>query len=170
MSTLYKVRVCPTCGTENPATASDCTKCGADILGEPLETRYPQSAEPLAPENASASAAAVSGPHVVLEVMERPELAFVVEEGKSVGRTDESDIVLKGVPYFDYISRKMAMFTRRGDQWFVKHLGTSNYIMVDGEKHSSDDDIALHDGSVLGLPLCQFMVRIGSGSEGESGS
>ena len=52
--------------------------------------------------------------------------------------------------------------TRRGEQWFVKHIGTSNYIMVDGEKQSSDDDIALHDGSVLGLPLCQFMVRIGS--------
>ena len=160
MSSVYKVRVCPRCGTENPATSSDCSKCGADILGEPLETRYPDAVPSETDAPAVAAREEVSGPHVVLEVMERPDMSFVVGEGQSVGRTEAADVVLKGVPYFDYISRKMATFIRRGDQWFVKHIGTSNYIVVDGDKYETDDDIALHDGSVLGVPLCQFMVRI----------
>jgi hypothetical protein len=160
VSTVIKVRVCPICGTENSARASDCSKCGADILGEPLETRYPDAVTGEPATLAVAPKLDAVGPHVVLEVLERPDLSFVVEEDKSVGRTEAADIILKGVPYFDYISRRMATFSRRGEQWFVKHVATSNYIVVDGEKYESDDDIALHDGSVLGLPLCQFMVRI----------
>ena len=165
MSTVYKVRVCPICGTENPATASDCAKCGADILGEPLETRFPESAPSELVSTPTEEPAETTGPHVLLQLMERPDVSFTISEGKCVGRTGDADIVLKGVPYFDYISRRMACFSRRGEQWFVKHVGTSNYIVVDGEKYETDDDIAIHDGSVLGLPLCQFIVKIPQSAE-----
>lgn len=147
---MYKVRVCPVCGTENPASASDCTKCGTDILGEPLESRFDDES----------AAQGVTGPKIVLEVMQQPDLKFEVGEGKTVGRTDSADVVLKGVPNLDYISRRMALFTRRGEQWYVQHVASSNFITVDGDRYEGDEEVALHDGSVLGLALTQFMVRI----------
>lgn len=152
MSSVYRVRVCPVCGTENPATLSDCSQCGADILGEPVETRNPNSTAPkLEP---------IVGPKVVLEVLQQPDLKFEVGDNMSVGRSDAADVVLTGAPNLDYISKRMAFFTRRGDQWYVRHVASTNFITVDGERYESDDDVAIHDGSILGLALTQFSVRI----------
>lgn len=77
-----------------------------------------------------------------------------------MGRSGQSDVVIEGIPDLDSISRKMAGFHLRGSQWFVQHLASTNYIAVDGEQYEEDDDVAIRDGSVLGLALCQFFVRI----------
>ncbi|MEA2552358.1 MAG: hypothetical protein QOJ65_534 [Fimbriimonadaceae bacterium] len=125
-----------------------------------METRRVQ--EPVA-EPEEKETMEIQGPRVVLEVLQQPGTRFEVGEGQTVGRTDAADVVLKGVPNSDYISRKMAVFTRRGDQWFVQHLGGTNYITVDGEKYQDNEEIALHSGSILGLALCQFTVRLAEG-------
>jgi len=167
----YKVRVCPYCHTENPATASDCVNCKADILAEPLETRDSDSSVSASADQdtAQAPASQQSGPNIVLEPLQDPDTKFKIYEGQSVGRTKEADVVLKNVPNADYISRRMAVFTRRGEQWFVQHVGSTNYITVDGDRYETDDSIAIHDGSVLGLALSQFMVRIPESAEHTNG-
>ena len=157
---VYKVRVCPVCGTENSASASDCSKCKADILGEPLESRFVKDSEATAGLSPPAPATASGDGRLILEVLQDPGLSFAVSEGQTVGRSDLADVVLDKVPNSDYISRRMAIFTRRGKQWFVQHLANTNYITVDGERYDSDEEIALHNGSILGLALCQFTVRI----------
>lgn len=153
MSAPFRVRVCPVCGTENPANLSECSQCGTDILGEPVETRSPNAPAAQKPEP-------IEGPKVVLEVLQQPDLSFEVGENMSVGRTDAADVVLTGAPNVDYISKRMAVFTRRGDQWYVRHVASTNFITVDGERYESDDDVAIHNGSILGLALTQFSVRI----------
>lgn len=163
---IYKVRVCPVCGTENPPSASDCESCQADILGEPLDSR---SNSPIATSAAAPAPPEPTGPLIILEAIQNPALKWKVGEGQSVGRSSEADVVLKDAPDVDFVSRKMAVFSRRGDQWFVQHVGTTNYITVDGDRYESDDDIAIHDGSILGLALSQFMIRIPSEGPVENG-
>jgi hypothetical protein len=155
MNGLDRFKSCPSCGTENPPAAADCVKCGADILAEPVERRAAGSA----PATAVAPTDECK-PHVRLESLYDPANAFVVFDGQTVGRSDASDVVIDGVPDLDSISRRMALFFRRGQQWYVQHIAGTNFVAVDGEEYESDDEIAIRDGSVVGLALCQFFVRI----------
>ncbi|RYG44576.1 FHA domain-containing protein, partial [bacterium] len=106
-------------------------------------------------------APALSVGTLALESMEDSALRFVVAEGQTVGRTEKSDVVVGEVTNGKYISSAMARFTRRGDQWYVQHIATTNYIVVDGEEYEDDTEVAIHDGSVLALALAPFIVRIG---------
>jgi len=151
MSNLERFKVCPSCRAQNLPSAADCAECGADILSEKVERR---AAEPTPPPIDT------STPHVRLESLYDPEKFFIVQEGQTVGRSDAADVVIDGVPDMDSISRRMAYFGRRGQQWFVQHVANTNFVAVDGEEYETDDEVAIRDGSVVGLALCQFFVRI----------
>jgi len=156
MTTATRYKVCPACRTENAPNAADCEKCGNDILAEPVERRASE-----APPVETAPRPDLSRPHITLESLAVAGRTFTVYEGQTVGRSDQSDVTIEDIPDLDSISRRMAKFHRRGDQWFVQHIANTNYIAVDGEQYEEDDDIAIHDGSVLGLALCSFFVRVG---------
>ena len=149
MSNLERFKICPACQAKNPPSASDCLECGADVLSERVEHRSTVST----PEP-------VAAPHIRLESLYDPEKVFIVQEGQTVGRSDAADVVIDGVPDMDSISRRMALFGRRGQQWFIQHVAQTNFVAVDGEEYESDDEVVIRDGSVVGLALCQFFVRI----------
>jgi hypothetical protein len=107
-----------------------------------------------------------AGPaQIVLELVERPELRFTVADGQTVGASrDEqrrADVTLAGAPNLDYISSVHARLFRRGEQWFVQHSGSTNFIKVDGARFEKREEVPLHHGSVLVLSKTPFRVLIG---------
>jgi ribosomal protein L40E len=189
MSDAIVVKYCPVCNAQNPAVASFCSECDWDLLNVPAETRRdlvsatPEEAEAVTahaetsqPEQPAQVAmfptprteddlptrravSAASGA-CVLEVLENPALAFTIRPGQTVGRAAKADVVLTGVPNLEYISRAHARFLQRGEQWFVQYVAEGNFIKVDGEEYTGDDEVALYDGSIIVLSLTSFRIKI----------
>jgi hypothetical protein len=137
------VKYCPVCGTENSRYAAYCASCGdADLSTVPVEPRRSSATK------------------VILELVDEPNLAFTVMDGQTVGRTDCADVVLTGIPNLDAISRKHARFHNQGGQWFVQHVGETNFIQVDGETHTDKEQVEIHEGSIVALTLAKFRVRL----------
>ena len=159
MSNYIFVKYCPLCGAENTRQQAFCSKCAdGDLSTVPAEPRR------VAPASSPAShAQAVSGPACILELLEDPAFQFRVPEGRTVGRTQAADVVLAGVPKLDWISSIHARFSRRGEQWYIQHIGTTNFIKVDGEMYKGQEDVAIYDGSIVVLSLTAFRVKIGGG-------
>lgn len=157
------VKYCPACGQENLPNESFCTMCDFDLLNVPGEARRDaQSAETELEQAAGTESAAVAATDFCrLELLDDPTISFSIASGQSVGRGVEADVLLSGVPHLSFISRRHALFSRRGAQWFVQYVASGNFITVDGETHSDDSLVALHDGSVLVLSLSSFRVVLG---------
>ena len=137
------VKYCPVCGTENSRYAAYCASCGdADLSTVPVESRCSSAMK------------------VVLESVDNPGLAFAVSDGQTVGRTDCADIVLTGIPDLDAISRKHALFQKQGGRWFVRHVGETNFIQVDSETHTGQEQVEIHENSIVALTLARFRVRL----------
>ncbi len=138
------VKYCPVCGTENSRYAAYCGSCGdADLSTVPVEP----------PRSLAAK--------VVLELVDEPGLAFTVMDGQTVGRTDCADVVLTGIPNLDAISRKHARFHKQGGQWFVQHVGETNFIQVDDKTYAGQEQVEIHENSIVSLTLAKFRVRFG---------
>ncbi|HHW26679.1 MAG TPA: FHA domain-containing protein [Firmicutes bacterium] len=138
------VKYCPVCGAENPRYAAYCASCGdADLSTVPAEKPRKQAAS------------------LVLESLKDPSISFTVLDGQTVGRGDSADVVLTGVPDLDAISRKHAVFEKQGAQWFVRHVGGTNFIKVDGVIHTGQEPVEIHDGSIVALTLTEFRVKLG---------
>jgi hypothetical protein len=134
-------------------------------------------ATPAAPAGASAGLQADRGPNtlhvegdtqsasLVLELVEQPELRFTIKESQSVGSSRDpsrsADVTLSGAPNLDYISSVHARFFRRGAQWYVQHLGATNFIKVDGTRFDKREEVPLHEGAVLVLSKTPFRVLLG---------
>jgi hypothetical protein len=170
MNNLNFVRYCPHCGAENPRQAAFCVKDGEDISMVAVEPRRGQEAPPAparAPASDAAAACAPTAPtgrdEVILELVSDPRLRFAVGNGQVVGRTADADVQLQRTPKADYVSSRMARFWRRGKRWYVQHVGDTNFIKVDGEKYSGDEEIPLEGGALVALPLDVFRVVLPGG-------
>lgn len=155
MSSLVFVKYCPRCDAENPRLQSLCLGCHADLTMVRAEPRRS------ATDAATAPAARDGGSRCILELVADPCVRIEVHPGQVVGRTDAADIALaERVTEWQFISSRHAQFTRRGEQWYVKHIGGTNYNIVDGERYTDDDEVALYDTSVLVISKTVFRVRI----------
>jgi hypothetical protein len=182
------VKYCPLCGAANDPTEPFCTACGdgelIDVAPEPMREAPPQmpqaAAAPAAPQAEGAGAGpAQHGPDtlhveaeqaqasIVLELIESPETRFTVRDGQSVGASREAertaDVTLTGVPALEYISSMHARCFLRGGQWYVQHLGNTNFIKVDGMKFEKREEVPLRNGTVLVLSKTPFRVVIDGG-------
>ena len=103
---------------------------------------------------------------LTLELIERPGVRFAVLDGQSVGasREAQADVTLRGVPDLEYISSVHARFFTRGTQWYVQHLGHTNFIKVDGMKFEKREEVPLSEGSVLVLSKTAFHVVLTGGA------
>lgn len=153
------VKYCPLCGVENSPRQAFCRKCGdGDLSSVPIELRREiadAAAEQAAPHDAATAA------YCVLASIDDPMVRFIVRDGQTVGRTESADVVLAGVPKVEWISGVHAKFSRRGKQWYVRHMGQTNFIKVDGEKYTGREDVALQEGSIVMLSLTAFRVSFG---------
>jgi hypothetical protein len=190
MSELVFVKYCSLCGAENARQQPFCLQClDGDLSTVPVEPRrkeyHPSAAPPPStpPPAPAACAASIAGPvaeaapappaeepqtrqvellaTVTLELVDEPQVRFRVKEGQAVGRTAKAEVVLADVPKLDWISSRHARFFRRGEQWYVQHIGGTNFIKVDGELFKGQEEVALFDGSILVLSLTPFRVRLG---------
>ena len=160
MSDALVVKYCPACDALNLPSESFCTQCDFDLFSVPSEPRRdllepaPPSIEAIPEPDAPAPRADCCR----LELLNDASLGFEIAAGQSVGRGVEADVLLSGVPHLNYISRRHALFSRRGAQWFVQYVAQGNFIKVDGETCDDDSLVALHDGSILTLSLTSFRV------------
>lgn len=151
MSEYTYVKYCPLCGAENPRQQAFCLQCfDGDLSTVPVEPR----------RCGESSTDATATACCVLELLDDPQVRFSVAEKQTIGRTDKADVVLCGVPKLDWISGAHARFFRRGEQWYVQHIGSTNFIKVDGQMYQGNEEVALYDGSVLVLSLTPFRVHL----------
>ena len=163
------VKYCPLCGAENPRQGAFCRSClDGDLSSVPAELKHvtvlklppqPPPDEEAAPEPDTREIAVIAA--CLLEVVEDPRLSFRVQDSQTVGRSDRADVALKGVPKADWISGVHARLFRREDQWYVQHLGQTNFIKVDGEQFKGREEVPVYDGSILVLSLTAFRIKMG---------
>jgi pSer/pThr/pTyr-binding forkhead associated (FHA) protein len=102
---------------------------------------------------------------ITLELLQDPFIRFNVLDGQVVGRTSASDVVIANVPDGDAISGRMACFRKRGDQWFVEHVGSTNYLVVDGSCLKENGfEHPIGEGTTIAMPTTLFIVRLGGSS------
>jgi pSer/pThr/pTyr-binding forkhead associated (FHA) protein len=95
----------------------------------------------------------------VLNLLENPLIRFIIHDGQTAGRTEQADVILRDVPDLHCISGIHAKFFRRKEQWYVQHLGHTNFIKVDGEVfNSTEEEIPIQEGTILVLSLTPFRV------------
>jgi len=162
MAEVAFVKYCPLCGAENSRQQAFCLKClDGDLSTVPVEPR--RDTEPAAAEQpAPAAEGEATAPVTVLtlESVDNPDVAFAIRENQTVGRSDKSDIILHDVPKLEWISGAHARFLRRGAQWYVQHVGHTNFIKVDGETYGGQEEVAVYHGSILVLSLTAFRVNL----------
>jgi len=160
MADIVFVKYCPLCGAENPRQQAFCLTClDGDLSMAPIEARReatpePDSAVPLADPSLPTATT------LTLELVENPTVRFSVCENQTVGRNAQADIVLCEAPKLEWISSIHARFLRRGAQWYIQHLGTTNFIKVDGETYTGQEEVAVYHNSVVVFSLTAFRVDL----------
>ena len=167
MTEIEYVKYCPLCGGENPRRQAFCRHChDGDLTTVPVEQkRRPPSAPPANTADgdvALQSWYAEALARCTLQLVEDASVRFDIREGQSVGRTTDADVVLAGVPNQEWISGVHARFFRRGAQWYVQHLGDTNYIKVDGNIFRGHEEVPVQDGAIVILSLTPFQFRVTS--------
>jgi len=166
MAEVAFVKYCPLCGAENPRQQAFCLKClDGDLSAVPVEPRRDAAPPPLAASVGDAGEAA-DNPVLILESVENPAVSFAIRENQTVGRTDKAQVILRDVPRLEWISGAHARFLRRGAQWYVQHVGHTNFIKVDGETYSGQEEAAVYHGSIVVLSLTSFRVNLESPDQG----
>ena len=171
MAELDFMKYCPLCGAENPRQQAFCLAClDGDLTTVPVEPRRKQARKapatpvpdgvtesPPAEEDAETAKVATT---LVFELVDDPAVRFLVRENQTVGRSTKADVILCGVPKQEWISGAHARFLRRGEQWYVQHIGHTNYIKVDGETFNGQEEVAVYHGSIVVLSLTAFRVNM----------
>ncbi len=168
---MTAVRICPDCGQQNAAHLVFCTKCQMDISTVPPEV--PEVTEqtittPAPPQKTSDATSVVKpcgqksdGAVCSLELVSDSNVVFNVQDGQVVGRGDKADVRITGVPDIDAISRLHAKFFCKNGQWYVQHMGSTNFIKVDGQTYTDhDSEVAVYEGSIVVLSLTPFTFRV----------
>ncbi|HEY3377691.1 MAG TPA: FHA domain-containing protein [Armatimonadota bacterium] len=157
MSDITFVKYCPLCGAENPRQQAFCLRClDGELATVPVEPRRTSSSQ----HTATSSTATAATPRCVLELLDAPNTRFALMPGQTIGRTEKADVVLCGIPDLDWISGAHAKLLRRGEQWYIQHIGSTNYIKVDGETYRGHEEVAIYPDSIVLLSLTAFRVRM----------
>ncbi len=158
MGEITFVKYCPLCGMENPRQQAFCLSClDGDLTTVPAEPRREASAPVQAPPPTVAPAGEAATA-LYLELVDNPAIRFRVQANQSVGRNEKADVILADVPKVEWISGAHARFLRRGAQWYVQHIGRTNFITVDGETFAGQEEVPVRQDSVIVLSLTAFRV------------
>lgn len=162
--TTYR-KECNVCHHLNPLTANFCEGqgCVASLVGArivdldaPLEAPNTASDPPGGSGDALAAADVLS-----FHLAEDPGRVFRVAPGQTLGapgHSEEPDVPLAGVPGEDYISGRHLRVLRRGPDWFVQHVGHTNYIVVDGTRYEGRNEVRVRAGSSVFLTETEFVI------------
>lgn len=173
------VKKCPLCGKDNEIYQVFCAFCGDGDLSQ-ISMESVDSAENTPEQKITTTnevknntpspssqqkpdddiTAKVCEEKIILESVDDPTLQFSVSENQSVGRNEKADVVVTRVAKSEWISGRHALFTRRGEKWYIQHVGKTNYIIVDNEKFCEDEEVPIYNDSIIALSLSLFKVKI----------
>ena len=137
---------------------------------DPVRSQHSRPAASVAPPVASAAPAAPAGDDLAkTSVLRRPELAgtaalivggeggrrLSIGDDVTLGRLPECDVTLDDPS----VSRRHARITRKGDAWFIKDLGSTNGVKINGSRVGESD---LTDGDRLQLGSVQLDFSVGA--------
>lgn len=150
-----------------PAPADDAAAEATTFEGDPRSlTGAPPAlaGAPAAPPFEPALAKASPGSEtLILELVADPRVRLQVRSGQTVGRGRNADVQLSGFQIPDDISRVHVEFERRSAGWFVRHVGRTNFIQIEGRQHRDPSlQVPLADGTVLSLTTTPFVIRLGA--------
>jgi hypothetical protein len=168
------IKKCPLCGKDNEIYQVFCSSCGdgdlSQVVIEPLvkndvsltltKPDIKSNTTPIHKDDDDITAKVGEVKKIILESIDDPTIQFVVKENQSVGRNGKADVVVEKVAKSEWISGKHALFTRRKNKWYIQHVGTTNYIIVDNEKFCEDEEVPIYNDSIIALSLSLFKVKI----------
>lgn len=170
---------CDKCRTENTDDAQYCDECGTPLRRSQRQSGTPLVAALAAPDSARASAAPAwtSGPPA--RKSGAAHASLTIQRGRSAGKEfplndDESyigrwdadsgifpDVDLDADDPEAKVSRRHARITRRGAQYFIEDLGSTNGTFVNrGRRLLPGDRQPLKDGDeiIIGKTFLSFKV------------
>ena len=162
------VKVCPLCGKDNEIYQVFCSSYGdGDLSTVSITEAIDDNAIfdvrndiAVESEDEVANGKTAEESKITLISVDDPTMEFVVKENQSVGRNEKADVIVAKVNKSEWISGKHALFTRRGEKWYIQHVGKTNYIIVDNEKFSEDEEVPIYNDSIIALSLSLFKVKI----------
>lgn len=161
--------VCPNCGTPRSADEAFCEVCGLDFASGKLPAAPPPPSTAATATATGATSAVDTGWVVVIEVdteffeSNENDASLTPPEGVAakeiplrgdevlIGRTSASANVHPDVDLGSDVgvSRKHATLKRRGDEWFIVDLGSTNGTEVDGKVVPAGEERAVAEGTVV---------------------
>ena len=157
----------PASGAEIGETTAD-HGLVADAPGSAVPASSPAPPLSAPPPAVAPQAQATSDDVLVLELVADPRVRLQIRSGETLGRGRDADVQLAGFDVPIDISRVHAEFARRPTGWYVRHLGHTNFIQLDGRQHRDPEtQLRLVEGAVLSLTATPFVVRLATG--GSSG-
>ncbi|MFG0329623.1 MAG: SpoIIE family protein phosphatase [Phycisphaerales bacterium] len=103
---------------------------------------------------------AVETPPLTLEPLNgatRTPLVFPTGREYAVGRSSECDAVIANPS----VSRRHALFTRRGDQWLLTDLGSRHGVFLNDARLGANDSAPIGEGDVIAIGPCSFRASLG---------
>ena len=172
---------CDKCRTENADDAQYCDECGGPLGGSPRAVNAPvvaiseaaaassSAARPAWGSAAAAVPASQSGAHAILTIQRGRSAGkeFPLNDDESyIGRWDADsgifpDVDLDADDPEAKVSRRHARITRRGEQYYIEDLGSTNGTFVNrGRRLLPGDRQPLNDGDeiIIGKTFLKFQV------------
>lgn len=125
--------VCTRCGHENRVDARFCDNCGSPLEPDATLSIAAIEADDQGLGDLSAQISRLTDGQALLLANSGPNAGsvFLLEPGEvTVGRSPESAVFLDDVT----VSRRHATFSREGDHWLVRDVGSLNGTYVNGTR------------------------------------
>lgn len=171
---------CPSCGELIPEDSKYCDMCGAELLecvncGALGCDRFcADCGKPMVARRVNVNADQVSSTAKTIEATggdktiggRRKSLVLKARKGSYILRPEDDAIIgrLKGTPYSDLladcdlISRTHGKFVRKGRDWYIVDLGSTNGTLVNDEELDTDTPAKLAIGDVVDIGTYIFDV------------
>ena len=172
-----KIKICKTCGAENPSTNIECCDCMGDISGiKPVEkTEYVEQPEPLSESipqtqqkpiqnevTPGATVREIGNTRLVLVVSSaaRNGDSITVKDGDILGREHTGEGLFAAYPT---VGRKHAKITCSRGEWTIEDLNSTNgtYINDKDNRLEPGQKYPLSAKDILALSKsCELLVKI----------
>ena len=160
---MTQVKICPTCGLQNPLTATMCNRCMADISAvNPIDPDAP--APQAAPQEASSASNEDPGATKVekkkLLSFETPDgrVSFSISSGSELGREKEGKSHFSA---YSTVSRRHArLMCGEADDWTIEDLASTNGTWVNERRLEPGEKCPIKAGDTVALSRsCILKVR-----------
>jgi hypothetical protein len=165
-----RVKICPRCREANDDIAHVCMHCHESLIHVQSveEGRADREAAPslptaggadgAAPESGYAAGERTAGGELYIECVSGADFVKRIGDGDVLGRG--ADVDVRCIDPANLISRRHAVFTRRGGTWWIEHLSENNPTKLNFIPLERGRRYAVSDGDRLTVSDKDFILRI----------